>query len=186
MNIGKNLPFIIGLALLFTLVTSTVAVSAQPSYNFLGPTNCVSSGNTVTYNSNYGEDPNNIGDWDVAFKWNPQLMDFVDSYNWGSPDPYCERDTISEGWLDCEMAGFGGYGYLKLQVKNNVSTGSHLPVTFDGLYNGEHQAYYVSKTVNTIVCPVNPTPEFPSSVIPVIMIIGFLGAVYYIRRTREY
>ena len=27
-------------------------------------------------------------------------------------------------------------------------------------------------------------PEFPSSVIPEIMIIGFLGAVFYVRRTR--
>jgi hypothetical protein len=33
--------------------------------------------------------------------------------------------------------------------------------------------------------PPYPTPEFPSILLPVTMIIAFLGAVLYIRRTRE-
>jgi hypothetical protein len=31
-----------------------------------------------------------------------------------------------------------------------------------------------------------PSPEFPSMALPVTMIIGFLGAVLYIQRTREH
>jgi hypothetical protein len=32
----------------------------------------------------------------------------------------------------------------------------------------------------------NPVPEFPSLIIPVVVIIGFLGAVLFIQRTREH
>jgi hypothetical protein len=34
-------------------------------------------------------------------------------------------------------------------------------------------------------CESIPTPEFPSAVLPATMIIGFLGAVLLIQRTRE-
>lgn len=36
-----------------------------------------------------------------------------------------------------------------------------------------------------VVCP-NPSPEFPSVIMPATMIIGFLGAVFLIQRTREH
>jgi hypothetical protein len=39
----------------------------------------------------------------------------------------------------------------------------------------------------TIIVPVPVcSPEFPSTILPVTMIIGFLGAVLYIQRTREH
>jgi hypothetical protein len=36
------------------------------------------------------------------------------------------------------------------------------------------------------VIPSTNVPEFPSSILPLTMIIGFLGVVFYIHRTREH
>jgi hypothetical protein len=41
-------------------------------------------------------------------------------------------------------------------------------------------------TLTTVAGGEFPAPEFPSAVLPVTMIIGFLGAVLYIQRTREH
>ena len=45
---------------------------------------------------------------------------------------------------------------------------------------------YIGITTLTTTNGEIPTPEFPSTVLPVTMIIGFLGAVLYIQRTREH
>ena len=161
-------------------------VSARASFSFEGPTNCVSPGDTVTYYSNFGVDPNNLGDWDVSFNWNPQLMDFVGVQMLSSPNPYCDRRFISQGQVICDQAGFGGSGTLKLQVKDDVSSGLHIPVTSFGTYNGDNYGYGVTKTVNTVICSANSVPEFPSLAFPITMIIGFVGAVLLIQRTRKH
>lgn len=41
-------------------------------------------------------------------------------------------------------------------------------------------------TIEITVGDVNPVPEFPSRVLPVIFVIGFLGTVLFIHRTREH
>ena len=49
-------------------------------------------------------------------------------------------------------------------------------------YQGETDVY----TIRLCGEPTNPVPEFPSIFLPVTMIIGFLGSVFLIQRTREH
>jgi len=46
--------------------------------------------------------------------------------------------------------------------------------------------YGMPGTIEITVGNPNPIPEFPSTVLPAIFVIGFLGAVLLIRRTREH
>ena len=49
-------------------------------------------------------------------------------------------------------------------------------------YQGETDVY----TIRLCGEPTVSTPEFPSTILPVTMIIGFLGAVLLIQRTRDH
>lgn len=87
---------------------------------------------------------------------------------------------------------------------NNVDTGHVAPFTFEnmpwGSYLIEIKSYACYQMpLDVTISPADPVatadfsscmppmlPEFPSPVIPAIMIIGFLGAVLFIQRTREH
>ena len=49
-----------------------------------------------------------------------------------------------------------------------------------------HQSNICTTDVHYVVVAEKPVPEFPSVLLPVTMIIGFLGTVLFIRRTREH
>jgi len=56
-------------------------------------------------------------------------------------------------------------------------------------YESANEGLCVSKSSEVWIYvgePPYPAPEFPSTVLPVTMIIGFLGAVLYIQRTKEH
>jgi hypothetical protein len=66
-------------------------------------------------------------------------------------------------------------------------------VSVSGLTNGETLSATAQVTGDTVsnaatatVTVQNPVPEFPLAVVPTIMIIGMLGTVLFIQRTREH
>ena len=71
----------------------------------------------------------------------------------------------------------------------NVAPGTHyyqvLPIK-DGDWYRPCESNNLPVIVTVPTCPVIPTPEFPTSLLPVTMIIGILGTVFYIQRTKEH
>ncbi len=53
-------------------------------------------------------------------------------------------------------------------------------------YNGIHGCIGMESVAFVYVGEGHPVPEFPTTFLPVTMIIGFLGTVFLIRRTREH
>jgi hypothetical protein len=83
-------------------------------------------------------------------------------------------------------------GVTQPAVTADPATGAWA-VSVSGLTNGETLSATaqvtgdtVSKAATATVTIQNPVPEFPSSVIPTIMIIGMLGTVLFIQRIREH
>jgi hypothetical protein len=63
-------------------------------------------------------------------------------------------------------------------VSDNIAV-TYLEYSLPGVSRQLVPGYH--KTTNP-----NPVPEFPFAFLPAIMIIGMLGAVMFIQRTREY
>ena len=87
---------------------------------------------------------------------------------------------------------------------NGVDTGKFAKWTFDDMVPGEYEVYvtldgYITPETEHVTMVSEqttrlhfvlkkegtPVPEFPSLAFPATMIIGFLGAVLCIKRTRE-
>lgn len=85
-----------------------------------------------------------------------------------------------DGNLDCENYG------------SHLNAGGSLPpgtfkwhiIPVDDIGSQLCESNTVTVTIPEVCGPIN-TPEFPSVVLPATLIIGFLGAVLLIQRTRE-
>ena len=170
------------LLVLILLLFFIVPVSAAPYFQAQLPSGCVHPGDTISAIVSYEEDqdPSNWGDWEFAFDWSG--MDFVDY------DGVCEFMYVESDYMWCYGADFGGTGILTLKVKDDVREGTILPVSVDGWYWGDWDPRFFTRTSRLTVCPntQHPVPEFPSPVLPVVFISGFIGALLYIQRTKEH
>ena len=117
----------------------------------------------------------------------------LEDYGW---ETYMEWDNSGPGHGTLTI-DYGGYW----EGDNYIETGqtSHFHYMPDPGFEGvDHMEYRISidtadcgtmwgtpGTIEITVGNSNPVPEFPSTVLPVIFVIGFLGAVLLIRRTRE-
>ena len=73
------------------------------------------------------------------------------------------------------------HGYFTILDTGDHTIRLRMKQAFDPYYGGAT----VAIIVNSGPCPSTPAPEFPSAFLPVAMIIGFVGAVLIIQRTRE-
>jgi len=117
----------------------------------------------------------------------------LEDYGW---ETYMEWDNSGPGHGTLTI-DYGGYW----EGDNYIETGqtSHFHYMPDPGFEGvDHMEYRISidtadcgtmwgtpGTIEITVGNSNPVPEFPSTVLPVIFVIGFLGAVLLIHRTRE-
>jgi len=93
--------------------------------------------------------------------------------------------------VDPYSASMGPYSQLPVDVRVSSRPsggGPSLPVgEYDGtIYFDFFPGGPISVPVHYSIVNCNPSPEFPSTFLPVTMIIGFLGAVLLIKRTREH
>ena len=77
----------------------------------------------------------------------------------------------------------GAMGWERREIKGLVASGSSTTLEFIDLTG----TAYGTALDDIVVEPLaTPAPEFPSAFLPATMIIGFLGAVLLIQRTREH
>jgi hypothetical protein len=77
--------------------------------------------------------------------------------------------------------GPDGVDHAKVTAEADTS----FTVAFEDLYNGGDKDY--NDAVLNVACTPDPinTPEFPTMTLPVVLIIGMLGVVLVIQRTRD-
>jgi len=108
-----------------------------------------------------------------------QILDDLDwAYDWRMVADYSDPDhgTLNDDWETPYfhyMPDPGFEGVDRVEYRVAIDTGSC------GLMWG------MPGTIEITVGNPNPIPEFPSSVLLAIFVIGFLGAVLLIHRTRE-
>lgn len=109
------------------------------------------------------------------------------------------EDYWAPDWVTCSVSGntvtcfewagpgWGFGGDPGLTISGTVTGGTKLEssCSFGGFSDpdGEYLTASASNTAEVVNVP--PAPEFPSPLLPASMVIGFLGAVFYIKRTRE-
>jgi hypothetical protein len=144
-------------------------------------------GDTITYTISGSGPLDHIEEGGVS------LSPDIKHITWTSP-------WLFNFWITCNLygnnlvcldngPGWGGLGDPELTVSGTVTGGTKLVSTsgFMGVYYGEMACPLSASTSNTAeVVYVPPAPEFPSPLLPTAMVIGFLGAVFYIQRTREH
>jgi len=142
------------------------------------PTTCVKPGDEEVYTASY---LGSIGSaWDVRFSWDSQYMEIVD-YSQTCWPP--EIDSIL-----CAHQFHEGTRSITLRVKDSTPINTQLTVNLISHYLAVGMTCYdktfeLSQT--TSVCSGTTIPEFPSTILPATMIIGFVGAVLLIQRTRK-
>jgi len=85
------------------------------------------------------------------------------------PEVIWANDKSSKGCFTIPASGEHSIELVTIQVYEPLSGGQGYIQVLDGY------------------CPgTTPAPEFPTTLLPALMIIGFLGAVFLIQRTREH
>ncbi|MGB8309280.1 MAG: hypothetical protein WCE65_05525, partial [Methanoregula sp.] len=97
--------------------------------------------------------------------------------------------SVSGNTVTCNEVGGPGWGfggYPGLKISGTIAGGTKLvsSCTFAG-YDEDGNPMDPASASNTAKVIGMPIPEFPSAIFPVVLVIGFLGAVLFIRRTRE-
>jgi hypothetical protein len=151
-----------------------------------------------------------------GFTTDPQTMDFTICYPDGDvmqvltlkndndfPIDWLALETNIPHWSGLPLDFYSGtiapHDQTQIQVKISAKTFTHIPPVLPvGDYSGtvEVQQFatvqgqgvfgYTIVPVNYHIVNCGNTPEFPSSALPIIMIIGFLGSVMLIQRTRDH
>jgi choice-of-anchor C domain-containing protein len=109
----------------------------------------------------------------------------------GNPVKHLEVywDTTSLGTYDFDTTGLSGsnMGWITITIPNLVASSSNTKITFEDHSLSNPTWYGVALDNIEVVGSTQPinTPEFPSLALPVTMIIGILGAVLLIQRTKE-
>jgi hypothetical protein len=85
---------------------------------------------------------------------------------WDSPLPFC-IDVQHTNSIDATFVESQNFHIIPYNADGNLCISNVVHVTFP------------------VVCNGAPVPEFPSMLLPATMIIGFLGVVLFIQRTRE-
>ena len=101
-------------------------------------------------------------------------------------DVYCHVSGNSVSCFTQDGGPEWGSGDPGLTISGTVTGGTKLVsnCSFSGFDdNGNELDASASNTAKVVYEP--PAPEFPSPLLPASMVIGFLGAVFYIKRTRE-
>ena len=114
------------------------------------------------------------------------------SLGWKDAALYCDDIAVAE-------PGHTDGPYFTGKIGNNIPYGTSLPIRFeavnycyDGMCydeNGDPLPEGCTVTEMVHVWPASkpgPVPEFPTFVLPGAMIVGILGVVLYIRKTREH
>lgn len=130
-------------------------------------------------------------DWIYTIPKDTLLSNGIFSDCW----PFLPSDSGNEFHVGSSVS----HGILTLHTINSENDGSfdYLPNSgFSGIdqftvtewYDSGDFGYCLGIPYSVIinVQNPNPSPEFPSTLLPVTMIIGFLGAVFYIKRTKEH
>lgn len=171
------------LFLILVCLSMIFPVSSAPSWDttFDSPipqSVCITPDSEIIYTIVYTS--GGSADFWLYLSWDPDTMDFVNSQGLN-----CGIESDSAGKWSCIGAGDNGMGTVTLNVKNSVPINTQVPVQL--IAEPTFFGFTESRTlVNThTVCSV-PIPEYPSSILPVTLIIGFLGAVLLIQRTREF
>jgi hypothetical protein len=156
---------------------------------------CVRPGDVITYVVKFGPSSRYYDDEEINFSWwelilntSGEYLEYLGSYGWGQG---CGHLIDGGDYLDCEEAEYSDnnpqpedYPYTSdYIVKESTPPGAHIIANLFGRYlfsdNGIHEEknFYSSNKLTA--------PEFPSPFLPIGAIIGFLGAVLLIQRTRE-
>jgi len=80
------------------------------------------------------------------------------------------------------------WGYASYEASFTKAPGVYNHFVINSLFYDSISSDLQTGTIDsplTITCGEIPAPEFPSNLLPITMIIGFLGAVLLIQRTRE-
>lgn len=139
---------------------------------------CITPGSEITYTITYTS--GGSADFWLYLSWDPNTMDFVNSQG-----HYCVIESNSAGKWRCIGAGDAGMRTVTLKVKNSVPANTQIAVEL--ISEPTFFGFTESKTIvdTNTVCLVS-IPEFPFVFLPATLIIGLLGTVLYIRRTREH
>jgi hypothetical protein len=112
------------------------------------------------------------------------------------PSDPCGVDHYGDHYIDCEgvnpMGGSGPNPFTLWVFADETTppSGVNTHIDINGYYIGPVEGpHYQGDQPDPVTLQIpgvsSQVPEFPSSVLPVIFIIGFLGAVLLIQRTRE-
>lgn len=119
----------------------------------------------------------------------------------GNPDPGEPRTTrtVEVYWddalkgtysFDIEVSGssFSDMKWKLIEIPNLKATSSHTTIKFKDISPTVNPCNCVGVALDDIVVDYESmaAPEFPSLFLPATMIIGFLGAVLLLQRTREH
>jgi hypothetical protein len=201
----KKISLLILIILLCALVMM-VNASIIPDATFTAsPKYCTLPNCRITYTITYGCTDSDFpypqslmvcpSDWDLWMSWDPNSMKFVSFDGWtptspGGPDclhyQFFGGSESSTFW--CAGADYDGLRYLVLDIKDTTPATTQLTTTLEADYGVNSEGALGSSFTliqTTSVVSAN-TPEFPSPYLPAITIIGFLGVVFYIKRTREH
>lgn len=129
------------------------------------------------------------------------LIWLTDTAPYNHPDPYAGTDASGDWDSNClESFCFNPATYFVPPVVMPPADYRLVDVTFTPLDLGEQSVYLYIRSNDTYPPPgsvayirlvgtginAHSSPEFPSMLLPVTIIIGFLGAVLLIQRTREH
>ncbi|OPX64112.1 MULTISPECIES: hypothetical protein [unclassified Methanoregula] len=107
-------------------------------------------------------------DWDIIMTWNPLQMKMI------QPMHNCLYKDSGDGYDLCGGADYDGSRTMTLQVNNPTLPRGTLLTTHISAQGSER----FEKDVSAVV-----VPEFPTTLIPVTLIIGFLVTVMHVRKT---
>ncbi len=151
----------------------------------MNPSDCFQPNCRFTYTIAYGCNGECPDTWEIGVDWDPKWMQFVD---FGACFP--NTPLTNSGHFVCE-GDFDGSTSVTLAIKDINVEASHLTVRMYAMpYFGEGQIFNFERTLrqnpHSHFSPAYFVPEFPSLFLPVSIIVGFLGAVLLIQRTKEH
>lgn len=155
------------------LPVSANDISLSVSQN---PATCINPGDLVEYSlfaEPVSEDPEAA--WEFWIRWDPKIMIFED---FSAP---CLEKEIKDGSVHCIEQGAFAMGKLKLKVNAAVLSPITTNVYTDVHFMGRDGNTDKGTQTTTEICTIDG-PEFPSAIIPVIAMIGFVLSIMFVKR----
>jgi PKD repeat protein len=98
---------------------------------------------------------------------------------------YHQDPTKSIDSWSWDINNDGSYEIEGMEVLHSFSTAGSYPVKLQVSDNGDPE-HFAETTLMVVIKDQNPVPEFPTVAFPAALLVGLIGAVFFIQRTRKH